>query len=299
VDIAEDIDRVFNPEGLLSSVVTDYKYRQEQCDMAKAVSHAIVNKTPLVCEAGTGTGKTFAYLIPAFYYGQKIIVATGTKTLQDQLFDKDIQTVRKALKLPITVAKLKGRANYLCHHQIEKTRSDRVFTSVRDVEMFRQFEQMLETSTTGDISEVEGSAGSSSVRASVVSTRDNCLGSDCPYIGDCFVLKARKQALAAEVVVVNHHLFFADLALKKDGFGELLPECDVVIFDEAHQISDVATNFFGESFSTNQTNELLRDIRYGIALLDVDELDLDKPVAAFEKGVRELRLSFEGISGRF
>ncbi len=299
MDIAEDIDRVFNPEGLLSSVVTDYKYRQEQCDMAKAVSHAIVNKTPLVCEAGTGTGKTFAYLIPAFYYGQKIIVATGTKTLQDQLFDKDIQTVRKALKLPITVAKLKGRANYLCHHQIEKTRSERVFTSVRDVEMFRQFEQMLETSTTGDISEVEGSAGSSSVRASVVSTRDNCLGSDCPYIGDCFVLKARKQALAAEVVVVNHHLFFADLALKKDGFGELLPECDVVIFDEAHQISDVATNFFGESFSTNQTNELLRDIRYGIALLDVDELDLDKPVAAFEKGVRELRLSFEGISGRF
>ena len=299
LSIEEDIERAFDSNGLLSEVVDGYKMRVEQAEMAKAIGRAISQKTPIVCEAGTGTGKTFAYLIPAFYYGRKIIIATGTKTLQDQLFDQDIQVVRSALKIPITIAKLKGRANYLCHHQIERTKAERSFSSLREVELFNMFERMLDSSESGDISEVNIPEESLRVQSGVVSTRDNCLGSDCPHIGKCFVLKARKKALSAEVVVVNHHLFFADLALKQDGFGELLPECDVVIFDEAHQVADVATQFFGSSVSTSQLNELLRDLRYGYVILEDSVVAIDDMIDCFEKGIRDLRLSFEGAKGRY
>ncbi|MFL2667300.1 MAG: ATP-dependent DNA helicase [Burkholderiales bacterium] len=299
MSIEEEIDRAFKATGLLSEVVAGYKRRIEQTEMAQAIGAAIKRKEPIICEAGTGTGKTFAYLIPAFYYGRKIIIATGTKTLQDQLFDQDIQVVRRALKIPITVAKLKGRANYLCHHQVERTKSERSFTSLREVELFNMYERMLDTSESGDISEVNMPEENSKVLSSVVSTRDNCLGSDCPHINKCFVLKARKKALAAEVIVVNHHLFFADLALKQDGFGELLPECDVVIFDEAHQVGDVASQFFGSSISTNQLNELLRDLRYGSVMLEDGSETVNELVDSFEKGVRDFRLSFEGLKGRY
>ncbi len=295
----EEIDRAFGAKGLLSDVVVGYKSRVEQSEMAQAIGAAIKKKEPIICEAGTGTGKTFAYLIPAFYYGRKIIIATGTKTLQDQLYDQDIQVVRDALKIPITVAKLKGRANYLCHQQIERTKSERSFSSLREVEIFNMYERMLESSDSGDISEVNMPEENQRVQSSVVSTRDSCLGSDCPHINKCFVLKARKRALAAEVVVVNHHLFFADLALKQDGFGELLPECDVVIFDEAHQIGDVATQFFGSSISTNQLNELLRDLRYGSVIMGDSNEAVDELIDSFEKGIRNLRLSFEGLKGRY
>jgi len=299
LSIEEEIDRAFGSKGLLSDVVVGYKARVEQSEMAQAIGAAIKKKEPIICEAGTGTGKTFAYLIPAFYYGRKIIIATGTKTLQDQLFDQDIQVVRSALKIPITVAKLKGRANYLCHHQIERTKSERSFSSLREVELFNMYERMIESSETGDISEVNIPEENQRVQSSVVSTRDNCLGSDCPHINKCFVLKARKKALAAEVVVVNHHLFFADLALKQDGFGELLPECDVVIFDEAHQVGEVATQFFGSSMSTNQLNELLRDLRYGSVIMGDSTEAVEKLIDDFEKGIRNLRLSFEGLKGRY
>ncbi len=295
----EEIERAFNSNGLLSEVVSGYRARIEQSEMAQAIGAAIKSKEPIICEAGTGTGKTFAYLIPAFYYGRKIIIATGTKTLQDQLFDQDIQVVRSALKIPITVAKLKGRANYLCHHQIERTKLERSFSSLREVELFNMYERMLDSSESGDISEINMPEENPRVQSSVVSTRDNCLGSDCPHITKCFVLKARKKALAAEVVVVNHHLFFADLALKQDGFGELLPDCDVVIFDEAHQIGDVATQFFGSTISTNQLNELLRDLRYGSVTMGDRVETVDELIDRFEKGIRELRLSFEGLKGRY
>ncbi|MDC1311797.1 ATP-dependent DNA helicase [Burkholderiales bacterium] len=295
----EEIDRAFNSNGLLSEVVAGYKARIEQSEMAQAIGSAIKRKEPIICEAGTGTGKTFAYLIPAFYYGRKIIIATGTKTLQDQLFDQDIQVVRSALKIPITVAKLKGRANYLCHHQIERTKSERSFSNLREVELFNMYERMLDSSKSGDISEVNMPEENPRVQSSVVSTRDNCLGSDCLHINKCFVLKARKKALAAEVVVVNHHLFFADLALKQDGFGELLPDCDVVIFDEAHQVGDVATQFFGSSVSTNQLNELLRDLRYATVIMGDSVEIVDDLIGSFEKGIRDLRLSFEGLKGRY
>ena len=161
------------------------------------------------------------------------------------------------------------------------------------------FERMLDDSESGDISEVNIPDESLRVQSGVVSTRDNCLGSDCPHISKCFVLKARKKALAAEVVVVNHHLFFADLALKQDGFGELLPECDVVVFDEAHQVADVATQFFGSSVSTSQLNELLRDLRYGYIISEDSVAAIDEMIDRFEKGVRDLRLSFDGVKGRF
>ena len=295
----EEIERAFNSNGLLSEVVSGYRARIEQSEMAQAIGAAIKSKEPIICEAGTGTGKTFAYLIPAFYYGRKIIIATGTKTLQDQLFDQDIQVVRSALKIPITVAKLKGRANYLCHHQIERTKLERSFSSLREVELFNMYERMLDSSESGDISEINMPEENPRVQSSVVSTRDSCLGSDCPHITKCFVLKARKKALAAEVVVVNHHLFFADLALKQDGFGELLPDCDVVIFDEAHQIGDVATQFFGSTISTNQLNELLRDLRYGSVTMGDRVETIDELIDRFEKGIRELRLSFEGLKGRY
>ncbi len=294
MDTAEEISRIFGETGPLSKVIPDYRMRQSQVDFAKAVGNAIASKDILVSEAGTGTGKTYAYLVPAFLFGKKTIISTGTKTLQDQLFEKDIKEVRKALAIPITVAKLKGRANYLCHYQIEKTAKERTFSKLRDVEVFREYERLLEVSDTGDISEVVSTEGEySDVTSRVTSTRENCLGADCPHIAKCFVLKARKRALEAEVVVVNHHLLFADLVLKEDGFGELLPDCDVVILDEAHQVPDVATNFFGESVSSNQIFDFIRDLRYAISLIgtEVPETNI---LEALEKAMLDARLSLVG-----
>ena len=266
--------------------------------MALAIQKTIQKQQVIVAEAGTGTGKTFAYLVPALLSGGKVIISTGTKTLQDQLFDRDIPTVRAALKAPVSVALLKGRANYVCHYHLENTQADgRLATreDVRYLQLIASFARRTQSGDRADLADVPETAG---VWSHVTSTRENCLGSNCEHFDKCFVMRARKQALDADVVVVNHHLFFADVALRDEGVSELLPKCNTVIFDEAHQLPDTASLFFGETVSTSQLLDLARDSRMeGIAGAR-DFAALPEAAIALDKAARDLRLARLEDNGR-
>ncbi|MBI1395827.1 MAG: ATP-dependent DNA helicase [Betaproteobacteria bacterium] len=293
------IEDVFAPNGTLARVVPGFAVRPQQVEMALAIRDAIDAREVLVSEAGTGTGKTFAYLVPALLSGGKVIISTGTKTLQDQLFTRDLPLVRDALGVPTTIALLKGRANYVCHHHLERALKDGRFESREDVAHLQRIERHARTSADGDrggFADVPEDAG---VWAHVTSTRDNCLGTECPSYKDCFVMKARKQALEADVVIVNHHLFFADVMLRDEGVGELLPSCNTVILDEAHQLPATASTFFGERFSTAQVLELARDTKLEAAAGAADFPELGEATRAAEKSARDLRLCFPGDAGRF
>ena len=266
--------------------------------MARAVASAIDANSVLIAEAGTGTGKTFAYLAPALRSGGKVIISTGTKTLQDQLFDRDIPMLRDALKLPVTVALLKGRSNYVCHHHLERTLADGRFVHRQDAQDLANIARFARTSMTGDRADCTTVSESAPVWLQVTSTRESCLGSECVHFDRCFVMQARKQALEADVVVVNHHLFFADLVLREEGVGELLPACNTVVFDEAHQIPQTATLFFGESTSTAQLVTLARDVVVEAHVSAKDSRDLPEAGRLLEKAARDLRLVFREDSGR-
>ncbi len=289
---------IFSGEGVLSRSIPGYRFRTQQLEMAQAVMRAIEDASILIAEAGTGTGKTFAYLIPALTHGGKVIISTGTKTLQDQLFDRDIPTVRKALSLPVTIALLKGRANYVCHHHLERAKADGRFVSPSDVVHLARIDSYARISKSGDRSGLADVPEDATIWPLVTSTRESCLGSECPYHSKCFVLEARKQALEADVVVVNHHLFFADLVLRDEGAGELLPACNTVILDEAHQLPETASLFFGDNISTNQLVELGRDTRVEAAASAADAVELTGAAQALEKAARDLRLQFPRDAGR-
>jgi ATP-dependent DNA helicase DinG len=296
--LAHDLNWVFSQTGPLAASISGYRPRTYQLEMAKAVLQAIEGNQSLIVEAGTGTGKTVAYLVPAMLAGGKVIVSTGTKTLQDQLFSRDIPTVRDALQVPLTVSLLKGRANYVCHYHLERAKNDGRFASRDDVVYLARIESYAKTSKSGDragLAEVPEDAG---IWPLVTSTRENCLGGDCPRYKDCFVMEARKQAMAADLVVVNHHLFFADVALRDEGVAELLPACNTVIFDEAHQLPETASLFFGDSISTAQFVELARDTRVEAAASAKDFAELPVAASALEKAARDLRLSIEGEATR-
>ncbi|WP_264158742.1 ATP-dependent DNA helicase [Noviherbaspirillum aerium] len=260
--------------------------------MAKAIANAIANRQTLIAEAGTGTGKTFAYLVPALLWGGKVILSTGTKNLQDQLYLRDIPTVRKALNTPVSVALLKGRANYVCHFHLERTLQNGRLTAREDVSHLREISRFMKTTSSGDKAELSKVPESASVWNLVTSTRDTCMGNECQYYQDCFVMKARKEAQQADVVVVNHHLFFADVALKDTGVAELLPTANTVIFDEAHQLPETATLFFGETISTSQVLELCRDVLAEGLAHARDGADWAKVVSTVERAARDLRLAF-------
>src|SRR5688572_30457940 len=266
--------------------------------MARAVANAIENNSVLVAEAGTGTGKTFAYLVPALLSGGKVIISTGTKNLQDQLFDRDIQMVRAALKVPVTVALLKGRANYVCHHYVERAQQEGRFPSRDDAGYLPIIANFAKNSATGDRSDLPAVPENAGIWSYVTSTRENCLGSECGHYAKCFVMEARKQALAADVVVVNHHLFFADVVLRDEGISELLPASNTIIFDEAHQLPETASLFFGHSVSTSQLTELARDARLEGAAAAKDYAALPDAAQALDKAARDLRLAFREESGR-
>jgi ATP-dependent DNA helicase DinG len=244
-----------------------------------------------MAEAGTGTGKTFAYLVPALLWGGKTIVSTGTKNLQDQLFLRDIPTIRQALKAPVSVALLKGRSNYVCHFHLERTLQNGRLTSRDDVGHLREISRFIKMTNSGDKAELAKVPENASVWNLVTSTRDTCMGAECQYYQDCFVMKARREAQQADVVVVNHHLFFADVALKDTGVAELLPSANTIIFDEAHQLPDTATLFFGQSVSTSQVLELCRDV-LAEGLAHARGPDWAKTVTVVEKAARDLRLTF-------
>lgn len=291
-----DLDSLFSLEGPLAASIPGYRTRVQQLEMAKAIEEAIKHGRQLVAEAGTGTGKTFAYLVPALLSGGKVIVSTGTKTLQDQLFNRDLPAVRDALKVPVTVAMLKGRANYVCHFHLERAMNEGRFISREDANYVHKVRAFADNSATGDKSELTDVPENATIWPSVTSTRDNCMGQECAFYKECFVMEARKRALAADVVVVNHHLFFADVMLRDEGVAELLPSANTVIFDEAHQLPEVAGLFFGEDISTSQLMELARDAHAEYITTAKDCTALPEATAALEKAVRDFRLvfSYEG-----
>lgn len=287
----EELDRLFGPGGPLAPAVGTFKPRQSQTEMAKAIAAAIADQKVLMAEAGTGTGKTFAYLVPALLWGGKTIISTGTKNLQDQLFLRDIPTIRAALRAPVSVALLKGRSNYVCHFHLERTLNNGRLTSRDDVGHLREISRFIKMTNSGDKAELAKVPETATVWNLVTSTRDSCMGAECQYYHDCFVMKARREAQQADVVVVNHHLFFADVALKDTGVAELLPSANTIIFDEAHQLPDTATLFFGQSVSTSQVLELCRDV-LAEGLAHARGPDWAKVVTVVEKAARDLRLSF-------
>ena len=292
-----ELDRLFGAGGPLAPAVGTFKPRTSQTEMAKAIATAIDGQKVLMAEAGTGTGKTFAYLVPALLWGGKTIVSTGTKNLQDQLFLRDIPTIRAALKAPVSVALLKGRSNYVCHYHLERTLQNGRLTSRDDVGHLREISRFIKMTNSGDKAELAKVPETASVWNLVTSTRDSCMGAECQYYQDCFVMKARREAQQADVVVVNHHLFFADVALKDTGVAELLPSANTIIFDEAHQLPDTATLFFGTSVSTSQVLELCRDV-LAEGLAHARGPDWAKTVTVVEKAARDLRLTLPEGSTR-
>jgi len=293
------IAEVFSPDGLLASRIAGYRLRPQQLEMAERVEAAIAGNKVLVAEAGTGTGKTYAYLVPALLSGGKVIISTGTKNLQDQLFSRDIPTVRKALGSPVQVALLKGRANYVCHYHLEQAQADGRFVSREDAAHASRIARFAKQTKTGDKADCGDVPESSAVWGMVTSTRENCLGQDCPNNKECFVLAARREALAADLVVVNHHLFFADVMLRDEGTAELLPACNTVIFDEAHQLPETASLFFGDNVSTAQVIDLTRDARAEGLTSARDCLDLPKICGVVEKAAKDLRLTLPVEPARF
>ena len=265
---------LFTVDGKLSEAIDGFVPRQAQTHMAVAVENTIKNKASLIVEAGTGTGKTFAYLAPALLSERKTIVSTGTKNLQEQLFHRDLPLIKKALGSNSKTALLKGRANYLCLHRLRQHGGNSTLIDRQTLTELTQVREWASTTKTGDMGDMKSLPEDAKVLPFVTSTADNCLGKDCPDYEDCYMVKARRKALDADVVVVNHHLFFADMALKDTGFGELIPEADLVVFDEAHQIPDIASEYFGETFSSRQMQDISRDIEvvYRTVLKDAKQL---------------------------
>ncbi len=289
--IEETLAAIFAPDGPLSRAIPEYRFREQQREMAVRVADAMRNRRVLLAEAGTGTGKTVAYLVPALLFGGKVIISTGTKTLQDQLFLRDLPAVRRALGLSVTAALLKGRANYVCHHHLDRNLGDGRLASRQDAANLRAIGRFAAQSRTGDKAELADVPEDSPAWALATSTRDNCLGARCGDFARCFLMKARREALAADAVVVNHHLFFADVVLRDEAVAELLPACNTVILDEAHQLPDTATAFFGETVSTGQLLELGRDALAAAATEARDVRELPELVRRLDKATRDLRLA--------
>jgi ATP-dependent DNA helicase DinG len=293
-----ELAAIFGAAGALAKCITGYRVRSQQIEMAEEVARAISDCATLVCEAGTGTGKTFAYLVPALLSGGKVIISSGTKTLQDQLYLRDLPLVREALKVSLTTALLKGRGNYVCHHHLERNLGEARLGAREDAAHLQRITRFARTSVRGDRSELADVPEDAPAWAFATSTRENCLGSKCGSYDRCFVMAARREALAADVVVVNHHLFFADLMLKDEGMAELLPACNTVVFDEAHQLPQTATLFFGESLSSGQLIELAHDLRIEAATTARDVPALPGLASGLDRAARDLRLSISESNAR-
>jgi ATP-dependent DNA helicase DinG len=307
-----DLEEIFGHGGPLERSLPDFRVRSGQLRMAQRVAGALAARESLVVEAGTGTGKTFAYLVPVLLSGARVLISTGTRTLQDQLFSRDLPLVSAALGRPAHVALLKGRANYLCRYRLGRAASggeqlllgeEAAATSARSRNMLARIERWARTTRRGDLAEVRALSDAHPVWAQVTSTRENCLGVRCPEVSRCHVGVARREALDADIVIVNHHLLLADLALKEDGFGDLLGSADAVILDEAHQIPDLATQFFGAHVSSRQIETLLKDLRAELAsrAAQAGAQALLAAVAALqsaEEALRQLRAALPMTAGR-
>jgi ATP-dependent DNA helicase DinG len=280
-------------DGPFAREVEGFAPREVQQEMAQAVEAAIAEGGELVVEAGTGTGKTFAYLVPALLSGARVIVSTGTKTLQDQLFHRDLPRVREVLGVRMKSALLKGRGNYLCWYRLDQTVKEGTLPNKADVVLLSKVRAWSARTASGDIGEVEGVPEDAMLWPRVTSTAENCLGAECPFLDDCFVVKARRAAQEADVVVVNHHLLFADLAIKSEGFGEILPGANAFVLDEAHQIPELAGQFFSLSVSARQLTDLEADALREAATASGAKAALEALGRNIERGVRDLRLALD------
>ncbi|MDD5322660.1 MAG: ATP-dependent DNA helicase [Methylococcales bacterium] len=287
-----DTKHFFSSDGALSKVIPGYQPRASQLEMAEAIADAIAKKQHFIAEAGTGTGKTFAYLVPAILSGKKVIISTGTKNLQDQLFNKDLPVIRKAMKVPFVAALLKGRSNYLCTYRLQNALTSTLGFSKEDAVALAKIKSWSKRTRSGDISEMPDVTEADPVWYQATSTIDNCLGQDCPDYADCFLVKARKKAQEADILVVNHHLLCADWSLRDSGFGELLPNAEVVVIDEAHQLADTASNFLGVTVGAKQLNDLAQDaqVEYYKDATDIPALRTDSE--DLEHEIKDLRLAF-------
>lgn len=293
------LEQIFGQDGAFAQQLPHYHTRHEQIEMAQSVAQAINDVGCAVLEAGTGTGKTYAYLAPALIWGGKVIVSTGTKTLQDQLFERDLPTVREVLRAPVSIALLKGRNNYVCHYHLDRTLLNGRLASRDDIKHLNQIKKNINLVKRGDKSEWPDIPEDAMVWNQVTSTRENCLGSDCPNHKECFVMQARKDAQAADVVVVNHHLFFADVMLREEGVAELLPAANTVIFDEAHQVPDIASVFFGQQVSTAQIIDLARDLLAEGMTHARDALDWSAIKDRLERAAKDFRIACGPDNGRW
>ncbi|OED97938.1 ATP-dependent DNA helicase [Vibrio breoganii] len=288
-----NISTVFSADGALGKAISGFQPRDEQTMMAENVHQAIKEQSQLVVEAGTGTGKTFAYLAPALLSGKKTIVSTGSKNLQEQLFHRDLPLMKDALGFTGRIALLKGRANYLCLDRLSRqiVESHGHHSDPQLLTQLVKVRSWSSSTKSGDLGECEDLAEDSRIIPDITSNNENCLGKECPSFGDCFVFKARNKALEADLVVVNHHLFLADMAVKETGFGELLPEAEVFIFDEAHQIPDIASQYFGQSISSKQIADLAKDIEIGYRTEAKDMRQLQKVADKLVSSASEMRIS--------
>lgn len=294
---AANIEQILGAGGRLSEYLDGFSVRPQQQAMAAAVARTLQREGTLICEAGTGTGKTFAYLVPALSSGRKVIVSTGTRHLQDQLFHRDIPLIREAMGQPVRVALLKGRANYLCRHRLDLAIADPMMQHPavrRDLPRVRDWSSVTRC---GDISELM-LPDDAPVWPIVTSTADNCLGQECPALAGCHLVDARRHAQEAELVVINHHLLCADMTLREGGFGEVLPEADCIIVDEAHQLPDIAANFFGLSISSRQIIDLARDIINEYAREAGDASEVQLLTQQLPPLAREIRDALGGVDRR-
>lgn len=290
MNLEAHVREAFSPEGALARATEHFVPRSGQADMALAVARAIEGAYPLVVEASTGVGKTFSYLVPALLSGERVLLSTATKALQDQLYGRDLPVLVKALGLPVSTALLKGRGSYLCLHRMEMARHDASFPERSSLRALAKIEEWSRLTDTGDLAELPGLDERSPVIPWVTSTRENCLGAQCPRFRPCHVNHARREALAADVVVINHHLFFADLAVRESGVAELLPTVRVAIFDEAHQLNETGVQFLGTQLSTGQLMDFSRDMLGAGLQLARGLQSWQDLAAAVEQAARDLRL---------
>lgn len=297
-DLAERTWRALSDDGPLADKLSAYVARPAQQRYAQAIAEVMDDKDTLIAEAGTGTGKTYGYLVPALLSGERVIISTGTKALQDQLYHRDLPRVREALGANLKTALLKGRANYLCRYRMEQARGESKFASREVVAQFQRVSAWSGRSKRGDLAELVDLPEDSPLWPQITSNAENCLGSECPFWSECFVVKARQEAQAADVVVVNHHLLLADLAIKQEGFGEILPGAATFILDEAHQLPELAAQFFGENISARQLLDLARDSLGECKEVPAALATIQQPVRNLEQEIRECRLAFNHFSQR-
>lgn len=288
--LAIEVEEAFAPGGVLSRAAEHFVPRSGQTEMALAVARAIEGAYPLVVEASTGVGKTFSYLVPALLSGERVLLSTATKALQDQLFGRDLPRLVEALGLPVSTALLKGRASYLCLHRMEMARQEAYLPDGVSVRALAKIEEWSKLTRTGDLAELPGLDERSPMIPLVTSTRENCLGATCPRFRACHVNLARREAMAADVVVINHHLFFADLAVRESGVAELLPSVRIAIFDEAHQLNETGVQFLGTNLTTGQLLDFARDMLATGLQLARGLVDWQEVVSTVEHAARELRL---------